>query len=85
MTGLLLNSKKALIETGYEAGVYNNELQAKANDYYLDLMKKEGVTVVVPDEKVLDGFRTKAQDFYKLGGTFKWSDGLYERVKAAMK
>ena len=48
-------------------------------------MKKEGVTVVVPDEKVLDGFRTKAQDFYKLGGTFKWSDGLYERVKAAMK
>ena len=27
--------------------------RAKANDYYLDLMKKEGVTVTVPDEKVL--------------------------------
>ena len=77
--------QKALVETGYEAGVYNNELQAKANDYYLDLMKKEGVTVVVPSEEVLEGFRAKAQDFYKLGSLFKWSDGLYEKVKAAMK
>ena len=75
----------ALVETGYEAGVYNNELQAKANEYYLDLMKKEGVTVVVPSEEVLAGFRTKAEDFYKLGDLFKWSDGLYQRVKDAMK
>ena len=77
--------QKALVETGNEAGVFNNELQAKANDYYLDLMKKEGVTVVDPDESVLEGFRTKAQDFYKEGKLFKWSDGLYERVKEAMK
>ena len=77
--------QKALVETGHEAGVYNNELQSKANDYYLDLMKKEGVTVVEPDESVLEGFRTKAQDFYKEGALFKWSDGLYERVKEAMK
>ena len=75
----------ALVETGYEAGVYNNELQAKAKEYYLDLMKKEGVTVVVPSEEVLAGFRTKAEDFYKLGDLFKWSDGLYQRVKDAMK
>ncbi len=77
--------QKALVETGHEAGVYNNELQSKANDYYLDLMKKEGVTVVVPDEKTLEGFRSKALDFYKEGALFKWSDGLYERVKDAMK
>ena len=80
--GLTPEQQKALVETGYEAGVYNNELQSKAQDYYLDLMKKEGVTVVVPDEKVLEGFRTKA---HKLGSLFKWSDGLYEKVKAAMK
>ncbi len=83
--GLTEEQQKALVETGNEAGVFNNELQAKANDYYLDLMKKEGVTVVDPDEKVLEGFRTKAQDFYKEGKLFKWSDGLYERVKEAMK
>lgn len=83
--GLTEEQQKALVETGHEAGVYNNELQAKANDYYLDLMKKEGVTVVEPDEKILEGFRTKAQDFYKEGKLFKWSDGLYERVKEAMK
>lgn len=77
--------QKALVETGHEAGVYNNELQAQANDYYRGLMEKEGVTVVVPDEEVLKGFREKAQDFYKLGSLFKWSDGLYERVKDAMK
>ncbi|MBQ9419301.1 MAG: C4-dicarboxylate TRAP transporter substrate-binding protein, partial [Synergistaceae bacterium] len=77
--------QKALVETGYEAGVYNNELQAKANDYYRGLMEKEGVTVVVPDEEVLKGFREKAQEFYKFGDLFKWSDGLYERVKDAMK
>ena len=83
--GLTPEQQKALVETGHEAGVYNNELQSKANDYYLDLMKKEGVTVVVPDEKVLEGFRTKAQNFYKEGALFKWSDGLYDKVKEAMK
>ena len=77
--------QKALVETGHEAGVFNNGLQAKANDYYRGLMEKEGVTVVVPSEEVLKGFREKAQDFYKLGGLFKWSDGLYEKVKDAMK
>ena len=83
--GLTPEQQKALVETGNEAGVFNNELQSKANDYYMDLMKKEGVTVTVPDEKVLEGFRTKAQDFYKQGALFKWSDGLYERVQEAMK
>ena len=83
--GLTEEQQKALVETGYEAGVFNNELQAKANDYYRGLMEKEGVTVVVPSEEVLKGFREKAQDFYKLGSLFKWSDGLYERVKDAMK
>ena len=83
--GLTEEQQKALVETGYEAGVYNNELQSKANDYYRGLMEKEGVTVTVPDEEVLKGFREKAQDFYKLGNLFKWSDGLYERVKDAMK
>ena len=76
--------QEALIETGKEAGVYNNELQAEADEYYKGLMIDEGVTVVEPTEEVLDGFRAKAEAFYELGSTFGWSDGLYETVKAAM-
>ena len=76
--------QEALIETGREAGVYNNELQAEADAYYKDLMIKEGVTVVEPTEEVLQGFRDKAKAFYDEGATFGWSDGLYETVCAAM-
>ncbi len=77
--------QEALIETGREAGVYNNELQAKADEYYLGLMKDEGVTVCVPTEEVLQGFRDKAKAFYDEGATFGWSEGLYDTVKAAME
>ena len=82
---LTAEQQKALVETGYEAGVFNNELQSKAEEYYMNLMKDEGVTVVIPSEEVLAGFRAKAADFYKEGKTFGWSDGLFERVKDAMK
>ena len=83
--GLTEEQQEALIETGKEAGVYNNELQAEADDYYKGLMIDEGVTVVEPTEEVLEGFRAKAEAFYELGSTFGWSDGLYETVKAAME
>ena len=76
--------QEALIETGKEAGVYNNELQAQADEYYKGLMIEEGVTVVEPTEEVLQGFRDKAKAFYDLGSTFGWSDGLYDTVCAAM-
>ena len=76
--------QEALIETGKEAGVYNNELQAQADEYYKGLMIDEGVTVVEPTEEVLEGFREKAKAFYELGSTFGWSDGLYDTVCAAM-
>ena len=76
--------QEALIETGKEAGVYNNELQAEADDYYKGLMIDEGVTVVEPTEEVLQGFRDKAKAFYDEGATFGWSDGLYDTVCAAM-
>ena len=83
-SGLTPEQQEALIETGHEAGVFNNQVQAEADAYYLGLMKDEGVTVVDPSEEVLAGFREKAQAFYAEGATFGWSDGLYETVKAAM-
>ena len=76
--------QKWLVETGIEAGKYNNEVQAKEEANYLKMMKDDGVTVVEPTQEVLDGFRAKAQDFYKHSKTFGWSDGLYEKVCAAM-
>ncbi|MBE5808351.1 MAG: C4-dicarboxylate ABC transporter substrate-binding protein, partial [Clostridiales bacterium] len=76
--------QEALIETGKEAGVYNNQVQAEADEYYKNLMIEEGVTVVEPTEEVLEGFREKAKAFYDEGATFGWSDGLYETVCAAM-
>lgn len=82
--GLTPEQQEALIETGKEAGVYNNQLQAEADDYYKGLMIDEGVTVVEPTEEVLQGFRDKAKAFYDLGATFGWSDGLYDTVCAAM-
>jgi len=82
--GLTAEQQEALIETGKEAGVYNNELQAEADEYYKGLMIDEGVTVVEPTEEVLEGFREKAKAFYDLGATFGWTDGLYDTVCAAM-
>ena len=82
--GLTPEQQEALLETGKEAGIYNNELQAEADEYYKGLMIEEGVTVVEPTEEVLQGFRDKAKAFYDEGATFGWSDGLYETVCAAM-
>ncbi|MDO4270286.1 MAG: C4-dicarboxylate TRAP transporter substrate-binding protein [Eubacteriales bacterium] len=82
--GLTEEQQNILLETGKEAGVYNNEVQAASEEDYLQKMKDEGVTVVEPTEEVLEGFRAKAQSFYDMGDKFGWSDGLYDTVRAAM-
>ena len=76
--------QQLLIETGTEAGVYNNEVQAASEADYLQKMIDEGVTVVDPSEEVLAGFREKAAAFYEMGDQFGWSEGLYETVCEAM-
>lgn len=76
--------KELLVSTCKEAGVYNNELQAASEQNYLKMMVDEGVTVYEPAEEVLNGFRERAKAFYERGGTFGWSEGLYEKVKASM-
>lgn len=81
--GLTEEQQTLLLETGKEAGVYNNDVQAASESEYLQKMKDEGVTVVEPTEEVLNGFREKAKAFYDKGDTFGWSDGLYDTVRAA--
>lgn len=82
--GLTEEQQNILIETGKEAGAYNNEVQAASEENYLQMMKDEGVTVVVPSEEVLQGFRDKSQAFYDMGDRFGWSEGLYDTVRKAM-
>lgn len=76
--------QELLVNTGREAGIYNNGLQAEADEYYLNLMIEEGVTVSTPDEAVKAAFQEKALPFYDLGSEFGWTDGLYATVLAAM-
>lgn len=74
-----------LISTGEEAGVYNNELQKKAEQEVLDKFRAEGVTVVTPSPEVLEAFRTKSRAFYTLPEFSGWSPNLYETVQKAMQ
>lgn len=81
---LTAEQQTLLLETGKEAGIYNNEIQAASEQEYLKKMKDEGVTVVEPSPEVLEGFRAKAMSFYDLGKEFGWSNDLYNTVRAAM-
>jgi len=81
--GLTEEQQQILIETGNEAGLYNNEIQDEDFKETLQKMKDEGVEVVDID---VEEFKEKAEKFYSLPElTEKWSDGLYETVKEAMK
>ncbi|QZY54361.1 C4-dicarboxylate TRAP transporter substrate-binding protein [Crassaminicella profunda] len=75
--------QQILIETGKEAGIYNNEIQEKLNKEALEKLKAEGVEVIDINK---DEFKEKAKAFYELPEITKdWSEGLYNTVKDAMK
>ncbi len=81
---LTAEQQKWLVDTGNEAGLYNNSLVEAEEGKYLKAMQDEGVIVYQPTEEELAGFRAKAKAFYEKGSTFGWSDGLFETVNAAM-
>ncbi len=75
--------QQILIETGNEAGIYNNTIQEKVAQETLEKLKEEGVEVIDIDKSE---FKEAAKAFYSLPEiTSKWSDGLYDKVKEAMK
>ena len=77
--------QELLLTTGKEAGIYNNELQAAADEYYMNLMVEEGVTVYEPTAEDIKAFQDAALGFYSdKDVTANWTPGLYETVKAAM-
>ncbi len=73
-----------LLSTAFEAGVYNNELAENSEQEYLDKMLAEGVTLTEMSPQLQRDLKEASKAFYAQGATFGWSDGLYDRVKAAM-
>ena len=76
--------QELLVSTAEEAGVYNNELQEEADAEYRQMLEEAGVTVTEMTEENRAAWKEKAQAFYELGDQFGWSEGLYEKVQAAM-
>ena len=48
------------------------------------MLEDAGVTVTEMTEENRAAWKEKAQAFYELGDQFGWSEGLYEKVQAAM-
>lgn len=69
-----------LIETGTEAGVYQNKLMQEAEANNIQALKDRGVTVTEADYAA---YAEAAKSFYTDSKTSAaWSEGLYDRVLA---
>jgi tripartite ATP-independent transporter DctP family solute receptor len=70
-----------LVETGFEAGVFNNNLQDQLTEETLAKFRAEGVEVIEVDTAP---FQAKARAFYELPEmTENWSADLFKTVNAA--
>ncbi len=66
-----------LHETGYQAGLYSQEVAAREDARILEEMEAAGVEITYPD---IAPFREQAMAVYS---TFpEWSEGLYEEIQA---
>ena len=75
--------QKILMETGDLAGLFCNDLQMKVVDDIIDKMKASGVEVITVNQA---DFKKAASKFYTLPEfSAKWTPGLYETVKEAMR
>ncbi|QUH27381.1 TRAP transporter substrate-binding protein DctP [Serpentinicella alkaliphila] len=80
---LTAEQQQILMETGTEAGIFNNNLQDKIKEDTLAKFKAEGVEVIEID---LSEFQEVSKAFYSLPEfTAIWSPGLYDTVRANMK
>lgn len=75
--------QKILMETGDEAGLYNNGIVLKTTEEVLEKFRQEGIEVITVD---VEEFRKAAQAIYDYPALkSKWTPGLYERVKEAIR
>ena len=70
-----------LIETGMQAGLFNNDLVKKAETELIAKFKAEGVEIITVD---VASFQAKAKPFYSLPDfTSKWSPNIIEATNKA--
>lgn len=73
--------QRILIETGNEAGIYNNTLQQTADAESLAFLVSEGVEVI---DINLNEFIAQSQSFFAMPDVInQWSPGLVETVRRA--
>jgi tripartite ATP-independent transporter DctP family solute receptor len=73
--------QKTLVDTGKEAGLYNNKLQEQAAQDVITKFKAEGVEVITVD---IAKFQAQAKAFYDMPEIkSKWTPGLFETVSKA--
>lgn len=78
---LTAEQQEIVMETGREAGIFNNDLAAKAEEDILAKYREEGVEIIEVDTTE---FAEKAKKFYSLPEfTSIWSENLYDTVKEA--
>lgn len=83
---LTQEQQQILMETADEAGLYNNALQAEAEQVATQKMLDAGVTITELTDEQKKAWREKSASFFeKAAETLGWSEGLYETVKAAGK
>lgn len=68
-----------LHKTGFEAGLYSQEIAAQEEERILSEMKAAGVNVTQPD---VAAFREKTKPFYTQFP--EWTPGLYEKIQAEL-
>ncbi|MDR1317548.1 MAG: C4-dicarboxylate TRAP transporter substrate-binding protein [Spirochaetales bacterium] len=73
--------QKLLVESGQDAGRFNNTLQEKAAADVIEKFKAEGVEIITID---MAAFQAKAKGFYDLPDIKeKWTPGLFDIVSKA--
>ncbi|MDR1534263.1 MAG: C4-dicarboxylate TRAP transporter substrate-binding protein [Planctomycetota bacterium] len=81
--GLSPEQQKLLVSTGDKAGLFNNGIVLKAGEETIAKFKAEGVEIIEVD---IEEFKKAAEPIYQNPAIIaRWTPGLVDRVKAAMK
>lgn len=83
---LTAEQQKWLLESGVEAGLYNNKVQAELADATRQTMINDyGVTFIECSDEDKAELIRMCESFYANGSKFGWSDGLYETINSIIQ
>jgi tripartite ATP-independent transporter DctP family solute receptor len=75
--------QKALVDSGREAGLYNNKLQEAASEEVIAKFKADGVEIITIDQAA---FQAQAKAFYDMPEIkAQWTPGLFDIVSKAKR